>query len=58
MMSAQNITQYAMRVGHVEADQEEEYNRPDPFPYSENEDIPLPENYQPTKRKPLEGCGR
>ena len=52
MMSAQNLDNYPSRVGHSESsqDKEAELKRPDPFPYAESEDIPLAEDYTPTKR--------
>ena len=54
MMSAERLVNYAARVGHVEppvGQDDPESKRPDPFPFLESEDVPLPEDYTPTKRK-------
>jgi hypothetical protein len=42
-----------MRRPAVADETDAESKRPDPFPWSETEDIPLPDDYLPTKRK----CG-
>ncbi|CAB9502932.1 Nitrilase family, member 2 [Seminavis robusta] len=42
------------RVG----DEEDEIKRPDPFPYSETEDVMLPEDYAPTRHDVINGRGR
>lgn len=54
MMSAERLVNYAARVGRVDlpvGHDDHELKRPDPFPFLENEDVPLPEDYTPTKRK-------
>jgi hypothetical protein len=40
------------------ADSDDEEKRPDPFPYSESDDVVLPEDYLPTRHDVINGRGR